>query len=77
MQFSTSLGSRIPVRSSNLHSVCYHPFSGRLEIQFQNGRLYEYFNVLAGISEGLMQASSHGKFFANFIRSAYGFRPLQ
>ncbi len=68
---------RIPVRSSNLHSVGYDPFSGTLEIAFRNGRIYEYFNVPAGIYEGLMRAGSHGKFFALFIRPAYPFRRLQ
>ena len=66
-----------PVRSSNLHRVRYHPFSGRLEIQFRSGRIYEYFDVPGRIHEGLMNAQSHGKFFHTFIRYAYGFRRLQ
>jgi len=68
---------RTRVRSSNLQSVGYNPFTGRLEIQFRNGRIYEYFDVPMRIYEGLVRAASHGTFFHLFIRSAYAFRRLQ
>ena len=58
-----------PVVSSNLQSVGYE--SGNLYIRFLKGGLYEYFNVPQHIYEGLMQASSHGEYFAQNIKNTY------
>jgi len=68
---------RLPVASSNIGSVGYNPFTGTLEIQFRNGRIYEYVDVPAAIYDGLMNSGSHGRFFHIFIRSAYPFRRIQ
>jgi hypothetical protein len=68
---------RIPVRSSNLHSVGYNLITGTLEIAFRNGGIYEYFDVPIAIYEGLMNSQSHGKFHALFIKNAYPFRRIQ
>lgn len=58
-----------PVSSSNLQSVGYE--SGTLYIRFSKGGLYEYFNVPPHIYEGLMQAYSHGEYFAQNIKNTY------
>ena len=58
-----------PVVSSNLQSVGYE--SGNLYIRFLKGGLYEYFNVPQHIYAGLMQASSHGEYFAQNIKNTY------
>jgi hypothetical protein len=63
-----SLGEQIENRSSKPES---------LEIAFHGGRIYEYCDVPVGVYEELMNAQSHGKFFANFIRGAYAFRRIQ
>ena len=63
--------------SSNLHSVGYNAADGTLEIQFRNGRIYQYADVPYSVYEGLMRAKSHGRFFHAFIRSGYPFRRLQ
>lgn len=67
----------MPVRSSNLHSVGYNLWSRTLEIQFRNGRIYQYFDVPWEVYAGLMNAGSHGRFFAIFIRAGYAFRRIQ
>lgn len=68
---------RTIVRSSNLYSVGYNPFTGVLEVQFRNGRVYEYHDVPPAVHDGLMNAHSHGHFFAIFIRNVYPFRRIQ
>ena len=57
------------VVSSNLQSVGYE--SGNLYIRFSKGGLYEYANVPQYIYEGLMQAYSHGDYFARNIKNTY------
>lgn len=59
------------VRSSNLRSVGYDQNISLLEIEFKGGRLYQYSNVPAMIYNGLMSASSHGKYFHRNIRDKY------
>ena len=73
----TILGGRTFVRSSNLHSVGYSLMTRTLEIQFRNGRIYQYFDVPWEIYDRLMNSGSHGRFFAYFIRNAYPFRRIQ
>jgi hypothetical protein len=65
--------NRVSVSSSNLASVGYDPEQNLLEIAFQNGSKYQYYGVPHHIYEGLMQASSHGRFFDRFIKNA-GYR---
>jgi len=53
---------RIPVESSNLEAVGYDPNNGLLEIEFKNGRVYEYYEVPEYIYDELMSAESKGKY---------------
>lgn len=62
---------RTPVTSSSLCSVGYDPESSTLEIEFNNGRLYQYSEVPAEEHQGLMSASSHGTYFNANIRNRY------
>lgn len=59
----------IPVSSSNLESVGYE--NGILCIAFHGGRIYEYTGVPESVYQGLMAASSHGKYFHAYIRNVY------
>jgi len=61
----------IPVSSSDLSAVGYDSSSETLTIEFNSGGLYEYYGVPQNIYEGLMSASSKGKFFHRFIRDSY------
>lgn len=65
----------VPVTSSNLRSVGYDRASGTLVIQF-NTRTYEYSNVPSSIYEGLMAASSKGRYHDRFIKYAYPYRRI-
>ena len=62
---------RTPVTSSTLKSVGYDPDTQTLEIEFNHGGIYRYFEVPAEVHEGLMKASSLGSYFQANIRDAY------
>ena len=62
---------RQSVTSSNLASVGYDPSSQTLEVEFQNGSVYRYFNVPQTIYEGLMRASSSGSFLASQVKDRF------
>lgn len=62
---------RIPVSSSNLKSIGYDADTRILEIEFQTGAVYRYFQVPESEYKGLMSAVSHGKYFHANIRNRY------
>jgi len=64
---------RVPVVSSNIHSVGYDPDTETLQIQFKTknggpGYVYNYPGIPASKHEDLMTAKSKGKFFAMEIK---------
>ena len=61
------------VASTNLQSVGYDERSQTLEVQFVNGRVYQYYGVPANMHEQLMQAASKGRFFNAHISRSYPF----
>ncbi len=65
----------IPVQSSNLVAVGYEPASMKLYIQFHDGA-YVYYDVPQHIFEGLMNAASHGKYHAAYIRNSFPYHRL-
>jgi hypothetical protein len=64
------------VSSSNLASVGYDEENEILEIEFNHGGIYQYFNVPINEYEALMSADSHGKYFAANIRNYYEYQKL-
>lgn len=64
---------RQSVNSSNLSSVGYDPQTRVLEIEFNDGGIYQYMNVPSHIHQGLMNASSHGQYFDQYIKKG-GYR---
>jgi len=68
---------RQPVSSSNIASIGYDTDSQTLEIEFLNGSVYLYFDVPSSVHAGLMNASSHGKYFHQHIRNRYRFDHIQ
>lgn len=65
---------RIEVESSMIRSVGYEADSRTLEIEFNSGGIYQYFNMPPEEYEGLMKAESHGRYFLAHIRDAYDYR---
>ncbi len=69
---------RVRVSSSNLASVGYDPEMRTLEIEFLNGGVYQYSNVPAHVHSSLMSASSHGSYFAAYIKKGgYSYRKVR
>ena len=65
----------ISVNSSNLAAVGF--WGGTLTIAFHNGGVYEYYHVSYSEYAGLMNASSHGKYFHAHIKKRYAYRRIQ
>lgn len=61
------------VDSSNLASVGYDEATSVLEIEFNHGGIYQYFDVPQQTYEELMGAESHGKYFSRHIKNVYEF----
>jgi len=61
---------RIPVESSDLASIGYDANTSILEIQFNNGSIYQYSDVPEGTYDGLMTAESKGRFLDQHVKKA-------
>lgn len=59
---------RTRVSSSNIHSIGYDSSISRLEIEFLNGSIYQYFYVPERLYIQLMNANSHGEYLDSFIK---------
>ncbi|MEZ5873216.1 MAG: KTSC domain-containing protein [Nitratireductor sp.] len=64
---------RYSVASSNIASIGYDIPSQTLEVEFQNGTIYQYYGVPENMYEQLMQAGSKGRFLNTYIKNAYGY----
>lgn len=60
---------RKSVKSSQINSIGYDPNSRILEIEFNNGKVYQYAPVTASCHQELMSAESHGKYFNANIKN--------
>jgi hypothetical protein len=68
---------RQSVTSSNLRSVGYDASTKILEIEFNSGGVYEYYNVPLAVYQGLMNAPSHGKYFHRHIKDSYRYSKVR
>ncbi len=62
---------RKTVDSSMLKSIGYDPNTQTLELEFNNGQVWQYMDVPPEEFEGLMNASSHGSYARNNIIGDY------
>jgi len=62
--------NRIPVTSSHLASVAYDQATNTLEVEFEQGGVYQYYGVPAAVHAALMVASSVGTYFAANVKKA-------
>lgn len=62
---------RAPVTSTTIAEIGYDEASRTLEILFQNGRLYQYFDVPPQEHRALINASSHGQYLNTNIKGRY------
>lgn len=69
--------TRTPVASSSIRSVGYDETDRTLEIAFQSGGVYQYFDVSRETYEGLLGARSHGGYFHENVRGQYDYRRIR
>jgi hypothetical protein len=62
---------RAAVSSSNISEIGYDRNSETLEVMFNNGSVYQYYNVGQALFDELMQAPSKGQFLNVYIKNAY------
>ncbi len=62
---------RKPVVSSNIASIGYDQATQTLEVEFQNGSIYQYYNVPQGIFDEFDRSPSKGQFLAYQIRDRF------
>lgn len=62
---------RIPISSSNIRSIGHEADSLTLEIEFVNGRIYQYSGVPTHEYEAFISADSKGRYFNAQIKGRY------
>jgi hypothetical protein len=67
---------RQAVSSTSIRSVGYDLASQTLEIEFQTGEVYDYFDVPREVYVDFMHADSHGGYFTKSIRDQYRYQHL-
>jgi hypothetical protein len=63
---------RYPVISTNLATVGYDDIAGMLEVEFKNGRVYQYLDVPRMHFDAILRAGSPGEYFNANIKPFYG-----
>lgn len=67
---------RTPVSSSNIASIGYDEDNQILEIEFNDGSVYQYSGVPSSDYDGIMNADSKGKYLHANIKNRYPFVKL-
>lgn len=67
---------RQAVESSNLASIGYDAENEILEVEFNHGGVYQYFDVPQDVYAELMNADSHGKYFSANIRNDFEYKKM-
>jgi hypothetical protein len=67
---------RTPVSSSNIASIGYDEDNQILEIEFNDGSVYQYSGVPSSEHDGIMNADSKGKYLHANIKKRYSFVKL-
>lgn len=65
---------RHDVQSRNMRSLGYDSQTATLEIEFELGNVYQYFNVPSETYKGLLGAISKGSYFHEHIKDHYAYR---
>ena len=59
------------VASMTLATVAYDPCGERLQLEFRNRAIYQYFGVPAQVHDALLRAPSKGQYFNRVIRGRF------
>lgn len=68
---------RSPVVSSAIKSIGYDPERKVLEIEFNSGSVYQYFDVSPDTHRQLVTTQSHGTYFEHHVRDVFDYRQVQ
>ena len=69
--------NRTPVTSSHVATVGYCANTMTLEVEFDDGSVYQYFDVPEVVYQELMTSGSVGKYLhRNVIENGYGYTKL-
>lgn len=66
--------SRTPLESSSIKAAGYSFDESTLEIEFQHGATYRYFEVPPAVFQALLAAESKGKYFNAVVRGAFAYQ---
>ena len=64
------------VTSTNIRSIGYDATNGTLEVEFNSGGLYQYFNVPETVYTALMRAASKGRYLNDHIKDRYSYQEV-
>jgi hypothetical protein len=67
---------RQSVTSNHLRSVGYDPSTKTLEVEFKNGRIYQYAKVPTEEFDALMTSESHHEYLNDNIKSTFSYREI-
>jgi hypothetical protein len=67
---------RSPVNSTNVATAGYDAANMILEVEFQNGNIYQYFDVPETVYEQFVHAPSPGQFLNTNIKGVYRYSRL-
>ncbi len=59
------------VDSSNVAAIGFDEDSQTLQVEFNSGATYQYFDVPEAVYEGLLAAASVGQFLNQHVKGAY------
>lgn len=65
------------VRSSNICSAGYDLHAEIMEVEFQNGSVYQYLSVPANVYDQFLQAPSKGKFLNTRVKGRFRFKQVR
>jgi hypothetical protein len=74
MMIEPAVIHRYPVQSSLLVSVGYCPVTCIFDIELKDGSLYRYYGVPAHICWNLLCADSKGRYFNQYVKSAFTYQ---
>jgi hypothetical protein len=69
--------NRKPVSSSSIRSIGYDPDAKILEVELQNGGIYQYFQVPRETHDDLINAASIGRYYSKYVRDSYKYRKVK
>lgn len=64
------------IDSTSLAEVGYEQDESTLRVQFQNGSTYDYFDVPANVYEGILKATSAGRFFNENVLDSFSYERI-